>query len=96
MKRSDSFFELVAGLLEQGVARLERLWILLDGVELPQPRLHLVGEVAVVPGQDQDVVLLLLELEEVLRIARAGSCPSGLHHQQDTRARELARHPGAA
>ena len=60
---------------------------LLDGVELPQPCLHLVREVAVVSGQDQDIVLFLLELEEVADLFGRGP-PIRLHHQQDARARE--------
>ena len=63
------FLEPVTRFLEQRVASLEALVDLLDGVELAQPVFDGVGQVAVLPGQHQQVVLLLLVVEEVLQLA---------------------------
>ena len=38
-----------------------------DGVEFAQAVLHRIGQVAILPGQYQEVVLLLLVIEEVLQ-----------------------------
>jgi hypothetical protein len=79
-------FQPVPRLLVQRVAGLESLVDLLDGVKLPQPVLDRIGEMAVLAGEDQQVVLLLLVIEEVLQFA-GRHLAVGLDDDQ---------HPGAA
>lgn len=76
------FFELVAGLVVQGIARFELGMDFFDRVQLPQPCLDLVGEMAVVSRQDQEIVPLLLEHEEIADGLRWGT-PIRLHQQED-------------
>ena len=78
-------FEPVTRFLEERVAGLQALVDLLDGVELTQAVLHGVGQVAVLPRQYQQVVLLLLVVEEVLQFA-GRHLPVRLDDDEGTRA----------
>ena len=75
------FFILVSGFLIQRISGLEAGLNALDGIQLAQPGLDFVGEVAVMTRQDQDVVFLLLKGEKAVYFLRRGAAVR-LHHQQ--------------